>query len=243
MPSGCLPVRSPSATWRSRSTRAAPSSTELLVAGTAFYPRMLADIEAAESSIHINQFGFKPGAVGDSVRRACWRARRPRAWPCGSSSTCKAAPPSEGSRELYERLTDAGADVCVVRATKLRAAVRSARRRRCAALEPARARPLRPSQDDDRRRPRRLGRWRRASRTTSATAASTICSSVSPVRWSTSLRSCSSPASGGWAARFPVSALDDLFPMLEPGARRRFRPSCCTTRRASSVRSRRRSAS
>ena len=41
------------------------TSAEVLVEGKAFYPRMLADIAAASSSIHINQFGFRPGVVGE----------------------------------------------------------------------------------------------------------------------------------------------------------------------------------
>ena len=41
------------------------SSAEVLVEGASFYPPMLADIAAASSSVHINQFGFRPGIVGD----------------------------------------------------------------------------------------------------------------------------------------------------------------------------------
>jgi phosphatidylserine/phosphatidylglycerophosphate/cardiolipin synthase-like enzyme len=41
------------------------SSVEVLVEGASFYPRMLADIAAASSSVHVNQFGFRPGLVGD----------------------------------------------------------------------------------------------------------------------------------------------------------------------------------
>jgi hypothetical protein len=39
---------------------------EILVAGTAFYAPMLDDIDSASSSVRINQFGFKPGIVGDA---------------------------------------------------------------------------------------------------------------------------------------------------------------------------------
>ena len=46
------------------------ASAEVLVAGTSFYPPMLDDIAAAESSVHINQFGFKPGVVGDAFAEA-----------------------------------------------------------------------------------------------------------------------------------------------------------------------------
>ncbi len=96
------------------------SSTELLVAGTAFYPRMLADLEAAEHSIHINQFGFKPGAVGTQFAEVLSR-KAAEGVDVRVVVDKQGSAPEEGSRELYERLTDAGADVCVVRATKLRA--------------------------------------------------------------------------------------------------------------------------
>ena len=41
------------------------SSAEVLVEGDNFYPRLLEDIASASSSVHINQFGFRPGVVGD----------------------------------------------------------------------------------------------------------------------------------------------------------------------------------
>jgi cardiolipin synthase len=46
----------------------APSSAadvEVLPEGRAFYPRMLEDIAAARHSVHIMQYGFQPGVVGD----------------------------------------------------------------------------------------------------------------------------------------------------------------------------------
>jgi phosphatidylserine/phosphatidylglycerophosphate/cardiolipin synthase-like enzyme len=46
------------------------TTAEVLVEGRSFYPPMLADIEAATSSVHINQFGFRPGKVGDVFARA-----------------------------------------------------------------------------------------------------------------------------------------------------------------------------
>ena len=45
--------------------QSAASSVALHVEGRNFYPPMLADIAAATSSVHINQFGFRPGVVGD----------------------------------------------------------------------------------------------------------------------------------------------------------------------------------
>ncbi|MDP8921492.1 MAG: phosphatidylserine/phosphatidylglycerophosphate/cardiolipin synthase family protein [Chloroflexota bacterium] len=46
----------------------APSRTatfELLIDGPSFYPRILADIKAARSSVHVVQYGFRPGEVAD----------------------------------------------------------------------------------------------------------------------------------------------------------------------------------
>jgi phosphatidylserine/phosphatidylglycerophosphate/cardiolipin synthase-like enzyme len=42
------------------------SSVDVHVEGRNFYPPMLGDIRAATSSIHINQFGFRPGVVADA---------------------------------------------------------------------------------------------------------------------------------------------------------------------------------
>ncbi|MEE4275296.1 MAG: hypothetical protein V2J16_05465, partial [Thermoleophilia bacterium] len=42
-------------------------SVEPLVEGKTFYPRMLEDIAAARSSIHLLQYGFTPGEVGDEL--------------------------------------------------------------------------------------------------------------------------------------------------------------------------------
>ncbi len=44
------------------------TSWELLIDGPAFFPKMLADIEAARSDVHIIIFGFKAGEIGDRFR-------------------------------------------------------------------------------------------------------------------------------------------------------------------------------
>jgi len=41
---------------------------EFLIDGPAFFPRLLADIEAATSDVHIIIFGFKAGEIGDKFR-------------------------------------------------------------------------------------------------------------------------------------------------------------------------------
>ena len=44
------------------------STVELLIDGTSFYPRILDDIGAARSSVHIIQYGIRPGQVVDRFR-------------------------------------------------------------------------------------------------------------------------------------------------------------------------------
>ena len=43
---------------------------ELLIDGPAFFPRILADIEAAQSDVHVLIFGYRPGKIGTSFRDA-----------------------------------------------------------------------------------------------------------------------------------------------------------------------------
>jgi cardiolipin synthase len=95
------------------------SSVEVLVEGKAFYPPMLADVAAATSSVHINQFGFRPGVVGDAFADALV-AKAGEGVPVRLVVDRQGSDPERGSRELYERLTAAGVEVCVVRATKPR---------------------------------------------------------------------------------------------------------------------------
>ena len=47
---------------------ATATTWELLIDGPAFFPRMLADIEAAQSDVHIIIFGFKAGEIGSRFR-------------------------------------------------------------------------------------------------------------------------------------------------------------------------------
>ena len=98
----------------------AASSAEVLVEGESFYPPMLEDIAAASSSIHINQFGFRPGVVGDAFAEALV-AKALEGIPVRLVVDRQGSKPEEDSQALYERLAAAGIDVCVVRATKPRA--------------------------------------------------------------------------------------------------------------------------
>ena len=119
------------------------SSVEVLVEGKAFYPRMLEDIASASSSIHINQFGFRPGAVGDRFADVLV-AKAKEGIPVRLVVDRQGSDPERGSREFYERLTAAGVQVCVVRATKPRSLRGPPRRWQSHSLEPSRARAHRP---------------------------------------------------------------------------------------------------
>jgi cardiolipin synthase A/B len=100
----------------------AASSAEVLVEGESFYPRMLEDIAGASSSIHVNQFGFRPGVVGDAFAEALV-AKALDGVPVRLVVDRQGSDPERSSAALYERLTATGIDVCVVRATKPRAQV------------------------------------------------------------------------------------------------------------------------
>jgi cardiolipin synthase A/B len=103
-------------------SKSAASSAEVHVEGRNFYPPMLADIAAAASSIHINQFGFRPGVIGDGFAEALL-AKAAEGVRVRLIVDRKGTDPEGTSRALYERLTAAGIEVCVVRATKVRAPV------------------------------------------------------------------------------------------------------------------------
>ncbi len=96
------------------------SSVEVHVEGRNFYPPMLEDLAAATSSIHINQFGFREGVVGDAFAEALV-AKAAEGVRVRLIVDRQGTDPDESSRPLYERLTAAGVEVCVVRATKVRA--------------------------------------------------------------------------------------------------------------------------
>ena len=95
------------------------SSVEVLVEGASFYPRMLADIAAASSSVHINQFGFRPGVVGDRFADALI-AKVAEGVSVRLVVDRQGSDPERSSKSFYERLTGAGIEVCVVRATRPR---------------------------------------------------------------------------------------------------------------------------
>jgi cardiolipin synthase A/B len=97
------------------------TSAEVFVAGTSFYPPMLDDIAGATSSVHINQFGFRPGIVGDVFAQAL-TAKAAEGVPVRLVVDHNGSSPDKGSRKHYESLAAGGVKVCVNRASKLRAA-------------------------------------------------------------------------------------------------------------------------
>jgi cardiolipin synthase A/B len=95
------------------------STSEVLVAGQNFYPRLLEDVGAATSSIHVNQFGFRPGEIGEAFATALLAKARDGV---GVRLVVdkQGSDPEGASRQLYNRLVSGGIEVCVVRATQLR---------------------------------------------------------------------------------------------------------------------------
>jgi len=96
------------------------SSVDVHVEGRNFYPQILEDIEAATSSVHINQFGFRPGVVGEAFAETLL-AKAATGVPVWLVVDRQGSDPDRSSRALYDRLTAGGIQVCVVRATKPRA--------------------------------------------------------------------------------------------------------------------------
>ena len=83
---------------------------------------MLRDIVSASSSVHINQFGFRPGLVGDEFAEALV-AKAAEGVRVRLVVDRQGSDPERGARALYDRLTAAGVEVCVVRATQPRVPV------------------------------------------------------------------------------------------------------------------------
>jgi cardiolipin synthase len=96
------------------------SSADVHVEGRNFYPQILADIAAASSSVHVNQFGFRPGLVGEQFAEALL-AKAAAGVPVRVVVDKQGSDPDGSSRGFYERLLAGGVEVRVVRATQLRA--------------------------------------------------------------------------------------------------------------------------
>jgi cardiolipin synthase len=91
----------------------------LYVEGRNFYPAILSDIESAASSVHVIQFGFRPGRVGDRFADVLASKAASRV-PIRLVVDEQGSHPYDASKEFYARLAAAG-DVVVTRGTKIRA--------------------------------------------------------------------------------------------------------------------------
>jgi cardiolipin synthase len=95
------------------------SSATVHVEGRNFYPPMLHDIATASSSIHINQFGFRPGEIGEAFASALL-AKADEGVPVRLVVDRQGSDPERSSRAFYDRLTKGGIEVYVVRAAQIR---------------------------------------------------------------------------------------------------------------------------
>ena len=134
------------------------ATAEVHVDGRGFFPPMLADIGTAASSIHINQFGFRPGTIGEAFATALLAK-------AAEGVHVRLVVDGQGSRpgRVGPRALRSSARRRRRRPRRARdaAARRAGRRGRPAALGCEPARPHRPSQARRRRRAHRVGRRRR----------------------------------------------------------------------------------
>ncbi len=88
------------------------ATIEPLVEGESFFPRIFADVEAAESSVHILMFGWREGTVGLEMaallRRKLDEGVEVRVIVDGFGSR-----PYEEARDMFTGLADAGAEIVV----------------------------------------------------------------------------------------------------------------------------------
>jgi cardiolipin synthase A/B len=90
------------------------ATVDVHVSGREFFPQILADIASATSSIHVNQYGFRPGEIGEQFARALLGK-------AAEGVAVRVVVDRVGSRPgrsggFYERLRAGGVDVRVVRA-------------------------------------------------------------------------------------------------------------------------------
>jgi cardiolipin synthase len=91
---------------------AVATSWELLIDGPSFFPHLLADIEAAQSDVHIIIFGFKPGEIGNRFRdlliKKVGEGVGVRLIVEGAYSQ-----PALGSKDFYRTLREGGVQIVV----------------------------------------------------------------------------------------------------------------------------------
>ena len=80
--------------------------------GVEFYPRIFADIEQADSSVHIIMFGWKAGDVGVEMAELL-EARLVDGVEVRIVVDAAGSGPYDESFEMYQRLADAGAEIVV----------------------------------------------------------------------------------------------------------------------------------
>ena len=90
------------------------ATVDVQVGGSSFFPAILDDITAATSSVHVNQYGFRPGTVGEQFANALLAK-------AAEGVAVRVVVDRVGSRPgrsggFYERLRAGGVEVRVVRA-------------------------------------------------------------------------------------------------------------------------------
>lgn len=83
---------------------------ELLIDGAAFFPRMLEDIEAATTDIHILIFGFKAGEIGNRFRDALV-AKAQAGVGVRIITEAAFSQPGRASKPFYDTLVEGGVQV------------------------------------------------------------------------------------------------------------------------------------
>ena len=96
------------------------TSADVHVGGKNFFPRMLEDLAAATSSIHINQYGFRPGTIGEKFASTLL-AKAAEGLPVRLIVDGSGSYRGKSGRAFYDRLRAGGVEVGVVRATSPRA--------------------------------------------------------------------------------------------------------------------------
>jgi cardiolipin synthase len=89
---------------------AAARGVEPLLHGTQYFPRMLDDLRAASSSIHVLIYGIKPGDVGSAFRDILL-AKVAEGIPVRVSVDAVGSEVRAGSRPLFRELVDGGVQV------------------------------------------------------------------------------------------------------------------------------------
>ena len=132
------------------------ATIEPLVEGANFFPRIFADIEAAQSSVHILMFGWREGEVGTGDGRAPPAQARRRRRGAGDRRQLRLAAVRGGARDVHGARRRGRADRGQRRLPARPR--RSLPRRPEHRLAPGRGRPRRPPQAVRDRRRRRLDR-------------------------------------------------------------------------------------